>query len=129
MAQQGGVVIRDTTDLIPAIRYQTALARESFWEFRKFMHPHLLTGWWIEETAHELQRFYEAFCRGERPKMVLESPPQHGKSMTATDFIAWVAGKNPDLAAIYASYAEDLGMKANAAIQRMIVSDAAHHND
>jgi hypothetical protein len=32
--------------------------------------------------------------------------PQSGKSMATTDFIAWVAGKNPELKTIFASYSD-----------------------
>jgi len=84
-------LIEDSEEVAIFDQCHAALSREDFWRFRLFMHPHLLEGWWIRETAYALQDFYEAFQRGERPKMVFESPPQHGKSMTAVDFVAWVA--------------------------------------
>jgi hypothetical protein len=45
---------------------------------------------------------------------------QHGKSWAATDFIAWVAGHNPDLKTIFASYSDELGTRTNLDLQRMM---------
>ena len=58
--------------------------------------------------------------RGERPKMAIMAPPQHGKSWAATDFIAWVAGKNPNVKTIFASYSEALGERTNRDVQRIM---------
>jgi len=41
------------------------------------------------------------------------APPQHGKTEQVTDFIAWIAGRRPDLRIIFASYSDDLGVKVN----------------
>jgi hypothetical protein len=62
-------------------------------------------------------------CRheaGKRPKLVLQAPPQHGKSRMVTDFISWAAGKNPDLSTIFASYSDELGTTANLRFQRIL---------
>ena len=50
------------------------------------------------------------------------APPQHGKSRAAEDFIAWVAGRNPDLKIIYASFSDDLGVRTNLSQQRTIAN-------
>ena len=39
------------------------------------------------------------------------------------DFIAWVAGKNPRLQTIFASYSDKLGERANSELQRILDSD------
>jgi predicted phage terminase large subunit-like protein len=52
----------------------------------------------------------------------LQAPPQHGKSRAAEDFIAYVAGRNPDLMTIYASFSEELGVRTNLNLQRTIMS-------
>jgi hypothetical protein len=54
---------------------------------------------------------------------LLSTAPQHGKSMMVIDFIAWCAGNNPDDKAIFASYSEDLGIRANSDLQRIYDSD------
>jgi hypothetical protein len=37
-----------------------------------------------------------------------------------TDFVTWVAGKNPDLSTIFASYSDELGTTANLRFQRTL---------
>ena len=88
-------------------------ARESFFAFRQRVRPQMQWGWWMEVLCMELQQFYEDLRLGRRPKLAVMAPPQHGKSWSATDFIAWVAGKNPDLKTIFASYSADLGQRTN----------------
>jgi hypothetical protein len=46
----------------------------------------------------------------------------HGKSWAATDFVAWAAGKNPNLKTIFASHSDDLGMRTNLDLQRALTS-------
>ncbi len=86
------------------------------------MRPDAVWNWWTQEVALELQQFYDDFAAGKRPKLVLMAPPQHGKSTTVEDFIAWVAGRNPNLKTIYASYSEQLGVTCNLNLQRMFTS-------
>lgn len=111
------------TDLELYEEYIYAKARENFWFFRKVIHQDLKVGWWQKEMAQVLQTFYEDMKRGRRPKLAISAPPQHGKSMMITDFIAWTAGKNPSLKTIYASYSERLGVRANLSCQRIFCSE------
>ena len=83
------------------------------------MNPKDKWGWWQTEIAQELQRFYDDMQAGKRPKLVIQAPPQHGKSVQVVDFIAWLAGKNPDCRTIYTSFSERLGVRANLKLQRM----------
>ena len=100
-----------------------AEARESFWAYRRYMNPKMKCGWWQREVSRELQRFYDDMVAGLRPKLVLEAPPQHGKSRMVVEFISWVAGRNPDLRVIYASFSEWLGVRANKNLQRIYASN------
>lgn len=95
-----------------------AEARESFWAYRQYMNPGMKAGWFQRDVAHHLQAFYEDFKAGRRPKLILCSPPQHGKSEQVIDFIGWVAGQDPDCRTIYASFSERLGVRANLRLQR-----------
>lgn len=95
-------------------------ARDSFWEFRKFMHPEMKHAWWQKHFADRLDNFYKRMKAGKRPKLVATAPPQHGKSDSVKDFMCWVIGKNPDLKEVFASYSEDLGIGANMYVQRML---------
>jgi predicted phage terminase large subunit-like protein len=100
-----------------------ARARESFLEFRRYIRPQLIIGWWVREIAQVLQHFYNDFISGKRPKLALEAPPQHGKSWAVTDFISWVAGKNPDKKTIFGSYSDELGVRTNIDLQRIYTGD------
>jgi predicted phage terminase large subunit-like protein len=80
-------------------------------------------GWWQHEIANELQSFYRSLMDGERPKLVLMAPPQHGKTEQITDILAWMAGKQPHLKTIFASYSEELGVKVNRDLQRIMSSE------
>lgn len=98
-------------------------ARQDFLAYRKLINPKDKWGWWQEEVARELQQFYDDICAGLRPKLVIQAPPQHGKSVQIIDFISWLAGKNPDLRTIYTSFSERLGVRANLRLQRLLGSE------
>ena len=105
------------------IGLKLAQARENFWAFHLWMHPELLVSWWQWDAAQNLQQFYDDFVAGKRPKIVLQAPPQHGKTTLLEDFIAWCAGKNPNLKAFFASYSEDLGIRVNLDLQRLFTNE------
>jgi hypothetical protein len=95
-------------------------AREDFWVYRQLIDSAFLQSWWQKHAALYLQRFYNDIEAGKRPKLVLQAPPQHGKSRMVTDFITWAAGKNPDLSTIFTSYSDELGTTANLRFQRIL---------
>jgi predicted phage terminase large subunit-like protein len=98
-------------------------ARRDFYQFRKLIHPKNKDGWFQRDVAENLQKFYDDLVSGKRPKLVIEAPPQHGKSVQVVDFIAWLAGHNPDIRTIYTSFSERLGVRANLSLQRLYGSD------
>ena len=110
----------DGDDIDLLIEVAAAKARQSFAAFRRFMHPELLWGWWVHELTEELQIFWDDLVARRRPKLAIMAPPQHGKSSAVTDFIAWVAGKDPHLKTIYASFSEELGVGVNLGLQRIM---------
>jgi predicted phage terminase large subunit-like protein len=112
---------RDELEVV--LEHNAALARQRYWDFRQIMHPDMVRGWFQREVANEFQQFHADLIAGKRPKLVLQSPPQHGKSSQVTDFIAWLAGKNPHLRTIYGSFSNRLGIRANLWLQRMIDTD------
>jgi hypothetical protein len=83
---------------------QINMARSNFGLFRKEIRKGMLWGWWTQEVSWQLQRFYNEMVAGMRPKLAISAPPQHGKSWAATDFIAYVAGQQPDRKTIFGSY-------------------------
>jgi hypothetical protein len=100
-----------------------AALRKDFWSFRLALRPNMIPCWWQKEVADHLTLFWSQFKRGMRPKLVLGAPPQHGKTETMRDFAVWVAGKDPTLKIIFASYADELGIGANLHMQRMMQTD------
>ena len=105
-------------------RVKVAAARESFHEFRRYIHPKNSFGWFQKDVADNLQQFYYDLSGGKRPKLVIEAPPQHGKSSIIVDFIAWLSGKNNDTKTIYTSFSDRLGVRANLSIQRIVTGAA-----
>ncbi len=97
-------------------------SRLDFWQFRQLINPGMKQGWWQKEVARELQQFAEDFLSGKAPKLVIEAPPQHGKSVQIVDLIAWLAGRDPDRQTIYTSFSDRLGIRANLRLQRIFTS-------
>ena len=106
--------------LVKAIKIQAA--RESFHEFRRYIHPKNKQGWFQKDVADNLQQFYIDLQNGLRPKLVIQAPPQQGKSVIIVDFIAWLSGHNPDTKTIYTSFSDRLGVRANLTLQRLYIS-------
>lgn len=94
-------------------------ARNSLWAYRQFIDPKLVKGWWPKDISDALQTFFWRVKNGERPILILEAPPQHGKSRAVHDAISWFVGHDPHLRVIYASYSDNLGTKANTYLQRV----------
>jgi hypothetical protein len=84
----------------------------------------MLWDWWPQEVSEKLQQFYDDLVNGQRPKVAIMAPPQHGKSTAATDFVTWVAGKDPNLKTIFASFSDQLGERTNKEVQRIMRTDA-----
>ena len=97
-------------------------ARESFWEYRIVMNPSfVLRGQWFPRSlARKLRKFWDDFKAGKRPVLLLETPPQHGKSLSVIDFIAWAVGHDPHLRVIYTSFSDRLSIRANLRMQRAL---------
>lgn len=111
------------SDTILAIRRE--IYKRDFHDFRKKLakmrNVEFKEGWWQKLISRELMAFLVDFEAGKRPKLMIKSPPQHGKSQIVIDFLLWVSGKNPRLKTIFASYAEDLGKRANSEMQKMML--------
>jgi predicted phage terminase large subunit-like protein len=113
--------------IIDHYNQQTAeAARNSFPIFRRTTHPGILWNPFVGRITRELQRFGEALEAGDRPKLAICTPPQHGKSLAAEDFGAWISGRNPNFKTIYASYGEDLGTRTSLNLRRLFTSRRYH---
>ena len=112
----------DVDGRVLKVKAQRRLAaiRENFYAYRRFMDPDLQVGWFVQDLSLQLQQFHDDFVAGKRPKLAIQAPPQHGKSRAAEDFMAWSAGRNPDLKMINASYSDELGVMRNMTLQRTL---------
>lgn len=84
------------------------LARREFWEYCKFTSPDFYSEerHFLKEFAGQLQWFVE---EAEEQIMVINLPPRHGKSRTATKFVQWLFGKfGKDIKVMTGSYNETL---------------------
>lgn len=98
-------------------------ARRDYWAYLQYMNPGMKLGWWQKHASGRLMEWFDDFVAGKRPMLVFEAPPQHGKSYLIVLFLSWLAGKFPDKKQIYASFSDDLGVRANGDMQRLIDSD------
>lgn len=103
-------------------QYYNLKAKDDFYTFRRLVNPKAKVGWFYKDITAHLQQFYEDLISGKKPKLILQAPPQHGKSEAVTEFVAWLSGKNPDYRTIYASFSERLGVRANLKLQRIMTS-------
>ena len=121
-------IIREAIDSPLAVEaYSKAAvisARENFWQYRIAINPRLILRdkWFPRSLARKLRTFWNDFKAGKRPVLLLESPPQHGKSLTVIDFIAWCVGQDPQLRFIYTSFSDRLSIRANLRMQRALDS-------
>ena len=68
------------------------LARREFWQYCKFTSPDFYTEdrAFLKDLSERLQWFIEEAAE---QIMVINLPPRHGKSRTATKFVQWLFGK------------------------------------
>ena len=87
-------------------------ALNSFWEYRIYMNPRLTLRdmWFPRSLAWKLRKFWDEMKAGKRPILLIQTPPQHGKSLSVIDFIAWACGHEPELRVIYSSFSGRLGL-------------------
>ena len=99
-------------------------SRVNFFAYRQYLrYGNFDHNWFVADMAKELQQFYVDLKAGKRPILFIQSPPQHGKSWSVTDFISWISGLDPALRSIYATFSDKLGTRCNLAQQRAIDSE------
>lgn len=87
---------------------QMELARREFWEYCKFTSPefYMEGRQFLKDLSEKLQWFVE---EASEQIMVVNMPPRHGKSRTATKFVQWLFGKyGSDIKVMTGSYNETL---------------------
>lgn len=82
------------------------LSKRDFWEYCKFVAPDFYKEDrpFLRDLCESLQSFYES----DKKILVINMPPRHGKSRTATLLVQWLFGQNPRDKVMTGSYNETL---------------------
>ena len=83
------------------------LARRQLYEYCKLKYPNFYRDdrTYLKEMCNEIQSFLE---QDKDKFLVINLPPRHGKSFTATNTVEWLFGLNPSLRVMTGSYNETL---------------------
>ena len=81
----------DRHDPLFRLEVKKELARRDFWQYCKFTSPDFYTEdrTFLKDLANKLQWFVE---EAEEQILVVNMPPRHGKSRTATKLVQWLFG-------------------------------------
>ena len=103
---------------IVQLKAKQELAKKSFWHYCKLSNPNFYkeNRTHLRNMCNLLQQFYE----GPEDLLIINLPPRHGKSYTATLFVEWVLGKNPSEKIMTASYNEALSSRFSKAVREHI---------
>lgn len=94
-------------------------SKKNFMAFRLYMRAgDFIYNWFIEDLTRQLQQFWIDYKAGLRPVLIINTPPQHGKSWAVADFCAWIIGLEPTIRIIYGSFSDNLGIRCNTMLQR-----------
>lgn len=100
------------------------LARRDFSFFIKQTFPNFKFSAFSVSVCEALQTFLDDVVAGNRPILIIEAPPQHGKSELASRrFPAFAFGRYRDLRIAASSYSADLASAMNKDVQRIMSSD------
>lgn len=93
--------------------------RQLIW-FTKYLKPEYKT----TEFHLNYSRVLNKFAKGEIKKLIIQAPPQHGKSeLSSRQLPAFMLGLNPNLKICICSYAATIAKDFNRDVQRLIDSD------
>jgi predicted phage terminase large subunit-like protein len=125
------LIEKENPELIAAMdQAEIELSRSDFWEFCKTLAPDYYTDEKIhlEKLCETLQTFYERKLLKPNgsfyTKLIIEMPPQHGKSRTLTNFTAWIFGQNQEERVITGSYNDELAQDFSRYTRDIITADS-----
>lgn len=100
----------------PELFLQEGARRQLIW-FAKYLKPQYKT----TEFHQNYARILNKFAKGEIKKLIIQAPPQHGKSELSSRMLpAFMLGLNPDLKICICSYAATIAKDFNRDVQRLI---------
>lgn len=113
---------------MPALTKQEILfelARRDIRYFVKATQPEYIFAQFNLQILDALSKFYADVLAEKRPILIIEAPPQHGKSELASrKFPAFLFGLNPNLRIAGCSYNATLATQVNRSVQRIMRGEA-----
>ena len=83
--------------------------RDSYLRYLKYVHPRYTITKFHALLGKICQSVVEKIEKGEKVRICLSVPPQHGKSYTVTETLpSWFVGRNPDMRCIITGYNADM---------------------
>lgn len=101
-----------------------ALARLSFIDYCRLLYPdhYKKSRGYLTEICEDIQKFME---QSEKHFLVINLPPRHYKSFTATCLVEWMFGQNPNLTVMTGSYNEILSTTFARKVRDTIIQEKA----
>lgn len=114
----------DELTILEAQLAERELARRSYADYLPYVHgEHWRRTRMSEHLAYRVQRFLEADTGNAYDIMIIQTPPQHGKSMTISETLpSWYQGKNPRHRIILASYNDTTAERFNRRNKEKVLS-------
>ena len=102
-------------------------ARRSLLDFILYINPEYIVSEFSVELCAALDQFFIDQQSGARPILVVQAPPQHGKSDIVSRYApAYLFGLDSDLSIGGLSYSKDLATDMNRDVQRIMLSQEYH---
>jgi predicted phage terminase large subunit-like protein len=102
-------------------------ARRGLLDFILYINPEYIVSEFAQELCAALDQFFIDQQAGLRPVLVVQAPPQHGKSDIVSRYApAFLFGQAPDLSIGGLSYSKDLATDMNRDVQRIMLSPEYH---
>ncbi len=101
------------------------MSRRFLLPFIQRFNPEYRAGWFHKDLTRRLEKFSQDVADGLSPRLMIEVPPRHGKSVTTTvNFPPWHLGHHPNHEFIICSYASQLAMTFSRGVREIIRDEA-----
>ncbi|WP_413207776.1 phage terminase large subunit [Rhodospirillum sp. A1_3_36] len=104
-------------------KFEAELARRTFGGFVGYTRRDYIWSRFSREVCAAIDRFLDDVHKGKRPILVLQAPPQHGKSELVSRMLApYIFGRWPNTRIAACSYSADLAKDMNRDVQRIMMA-------
>jgi len=116
---------RDTVDFDKEfLNFENEIYRNSFAPFVKNTVPNYIDGYYLNDYFNQIQQFYNDVLQEKSPRLIINMPPRHLKSETATIRLPLFAMlNNPRFEVIIASANQDLSNKFSRISRDLVAHD------